>query len=98
MVWRFAYGARDYAYAAVAAVKRGRRSDAADDDDGGPSKRLRAGEGMPGGAADWDGSCKELEPQGSTNPRAGVRRTNLLADIANHARRNAVHQIDFSNL
>ena len=97
MAWRFAYGARDYAYAAVAAV-RGvtRRRD--DDDDCGPSKRLRDGEGMPGGAAEWDGSCKTLEPQGSTDPRAGVRRTNLLADIANHARRNAVHQIDFSNL
>ena len=99
VAWRFAYGARDYAYAAVAAV-RGvtRRRD--DDDDCGPSKRLRDGEGMPGAAdaADWDGSCKELEPQGSTDPRAGVRRTNLLADIANHARRNAVHQIDFTNL
>ena len=98
--WRFAYGARDYAYAAVAAVKRGvprRRDDADDDDDCGSSKRLRVGEGMPS-AADWDGSCKEVEPQGSTDPRAGVRRTNLLADIANHARRNAVHQIDFTNL
>lgn len=97
--WRFAYGARDYAYAAVAAVKRGRRSDDADDDCG-PSKRLRAGEGMPSAAenaAAFDNSCKELEPQGSTDPRHGVRR-HLLADIANHSRRNAVHQLDFSNL
>ena len=42
-------------------------------------------------AAAFDDSCKELEPQGSTNPRSGVRR-NLLADIRRHQSKNAVHQ------
>ena len=33
----------------------------------------------------------ELEAEGSTNPRSGVRR-NLLADIRRHQSKNAVHQ------
>jgi len=92
--WSSYYAVRDYA---KGGFRRRRVVVDDDDDDCGPSKRLRAGEGMPS-AAENDPSCKELEPHGSTDPRAGVRRTNLLADIANHARRNAVHQIDFTNL
>ena len=96
--WGSYYALRDGASAALTYLKRGRtrRRDDDDDVDGPPSQRLRSGEGMPN-TAEADNSCKELEPQGSTNPRDGVRR-NLLADIANHARRNAVHQIDFSSL
>jgi len=92
--WSSYYAVRDYA---KGGFRRRRVVVDDDDDDCGPSKRLRAGEGMPS-AAENDPSCKYLEPHGSTDPRAGVWRTNLLADIANHARRNAVHQIDFSNL
>ena len=94
--WGKYYAVRDGASAALAFAKGGFRRRRADDDDDdcGPSKRLRAGEGMPSAAesaADWDGSCKALEPQGSTNPRSGVRR-HLLADISRHQRKNAVYQ------
>ena len=86
--WSSYYAVRDYAKGGF----RRRRIVDDDDDDGDerPSKSMRVGEGMPS-AADWDDSCKAVEPQGSTNPRSGVRR-NLLADIRRHQSKNAVHQ------
>ena len=87
--WSSYYAVRDYA---KGGFRRRRVVEDDDDDDCGPStKRLRSGEGMPS-AADWDDSCKAVEPQGSTNPRNGAR-TQLLADIANHMSQNAVHQL-----
>ena len=94
--WGSYFAVRDGASAALAFAKGGFRRRRVEDDMGdcGPSKRLRAGEGMPSAAenaAALDNSCKELEPQGSTDPRAGVRRR-LLADIGRHQSRNAVYQ------
>ena len=89
--WGSYYAVRDGASAALTYLRRGSKRRSVDDDDGPPSQRLRVGEGMPS-AAEADNSCKEPEPQGSTNPRDGVRR-NLLADITNHMAQNAVHQL-----
>ena len=86
--WTSYYAVRDYAKGGF----RRRRVVDDDDDDGDerPSKILRSGEGMPS-AAEGE-CCKGVEPQGSTNPRNGVRR-NLVADITNHMSQNAVHQL-----
>ena len=91
--WGAGYAAANGVSAALAYARGSyrRRRDEDDDGDERPSKSLRVGEGMPS-AADWDDSCKAVEPQGSTNPRNGVRR-NLVADITNHMSQNAVHQL-----
>ena len=94
--WGAGYAAANGVSAALAYARGSyrRRRDEDDDGDERPSKSLRVGEGMPSAAeyaAAFDDSCKELEPQGSTNPRSGVRR-NLLADIRRHQSKNAVHQ------